>query len=500
MSNISTLLQQILTAVYGREVRQSIHDAIQQCYSDMHEQVSNAVNEWLDNNPDATTTVTDGSITESKLDASLKQKIESGGINVVYPLQRSSYYDKLTTQMQNKADSAIVVSTEKHLAHAIRGCAGNRILCLLFGENNVENDKSTDTSDTSGKWHMKCKLYLSEALAGGVFGWTNNYASTDTFDIFPAGATVYDMNGKSLGTIVSSSDGVATRSYGKAEDAEGFFHIHALCVLNNGNKVAVHRTLMATYTTDGSGGSISYTLPSNITTLTLTVNGIKGENNLSRVNSNFSGPAFSGCGYQYNSTNNKYYLATVINNYGVVILSTSDFIDHAYEGFYAYEKAYIECSLYFDTKYLDQTHKSGMYLACRSVYGHEFIRLAKLDYSNNYAVMDEVDLPATTSMPCFSSSYNNNTTDNCYLAVSDYNRNRASIYQIMQKNIRQLKPIAVIENKCCNYITIITTGRTPLNRATGDFIVCGTNGDAENLKGVSWFYENLSYGHSKFTG
>ena len=141
-----------------------------------------------------------------------------------------------------------------------------------------------------------------------------------------------------------------------------------------------------------------------------------------------------------------------------------------------------------------------MYLACRSVYGHEFIRIAKLDYSNNYAVMDEVDLPATTSMPCFSSSYNNNTTDNCYLAVSDYNRNRASIYQIMQKNIRQLKPIAVIENKCCNYITLITTGRTPLNRATGDFIVCGTNGDAEKLKGVSWFYENLSYGHSKFTG
>lgn len=35
MSRISVLLSQILSAVYGRDVRQSIHDSIAQCYSDV---------------------------------------------------------------------------------------------------------------------------------------------------------------------------------------------------------------------------------------------------------------------------------------------------------------------------------------------------------------------------------------------------------------------------------------------------------------------------------
>lgn len=35
MSRIYNLLQQILSAVYGKDVRQSIHDAIEQCYLDV---------------------------------------------------------------------------------------------------------------------------------------------------------------------------------------------------------------------------------------------------------------------------------------------------------------------------------------------------------------------------------------------------------------------------------------------------------------------------------
>ncbi len=35
MSKILTLLNQILSAVYGKDVRQSIHDSIEQCYSDV---------------------------------------------------------------------------------------------------------------------------------------------------------------------------------------------------------------------------------------------------------------------------------------------------------------------------------------------------------------------------------------------------------------------------------------------------------------------------------
>lgn len=35
MSRIQILLQQIQTAVYGKDVRQSIHDSIEQCYTDV---------------------------------------------------------------------------------------------------------------------------------------------------------------------------------------------------------------------------------------------------------------------------------------------------------------------------------------------------------------------------------------------------------------------------------------------------------------------------------
>ncbi len=37
MSKISTLLNQILNAVNGKDMRQSIHDSIKQCYSDVCE-------------------------------------------------------------------------------------------------------------------------------------------------------------------------------------------------------------------------------------------------------------------------------------------------------------------------------------------------------------------------------------------------------------------------------------------------------------------------------
>lgn len=36
MSSISTYLSNILNAVYGRDVRQSIHDSIEQCYTDVN--------------------------------------------------------------------------------------------------------------------------------------------------------------------------------------------------------------------------------------------------------------------------------------------------------------------------------------------------------------------------------------------------------------------------------------------------------------------------------
>lgn len=108
MSAISTYLQKILNAIWARDVRQAIHDAISQCYDDSSattnivnsmatataadigkslrakavsggkvtkwefgesnpQAIEQAVTDWLDEHPEATTTVQDGAITESKI-------------------------------------------------------------------------------------------------------------------------------------------------------------------------------------------------------------------------------------------------------------------------------------------------------------------------------------------------------------------------------------------------------------------------------------------------
>ena len=137
MALIDEYLEQIEHAIYGKDVRQAIHDGIQQCYYDASgdhyerlelikanlpldesgqpiygtvgqslrtngdgttewasvglptdEQTAEAVSAWLDDHPEATTTVQDnslttakyrnGSITEEKLSESLKGKISAG--------------------------------------------------------------------------------------------------------------------------------------------------------------------------------------------------------------------------------------------------------------------------------------------------------------------------------------------------------------------------------------------------------------------------------------
>ena len=88
MSNIQNYLTQILSAVYGKDVRQSIHDAIKQCYDDVSNQSLNTEafkTALADAIADGTLTalnVGDGTITESKLAnaAVTKDKIANSAI------------------------------------------------------------------------------------------------------------------------------------------------------------------------------------------------------------------------------------------------------------------------------------------------------------------------------------------------------------------------------------------------------------------------------------
>lgn len=72
-SNIASLLNQILTAIYGKDVRQSIHDAIQQCYEDVGDPTLNeeafkkAVQSKIDDGSIAAITIGDNSIKENNI-------------------------------------------------------------------------------------------------------------------------------------------------------------------------------------------------------------------------------------------------------------------------------------------------------------------------------------------------------------------------------------------------------------------------------------------------
>ena len=102
MSSISTLLQQILTAVYGREVRQSIHDAIEQCYSDVGDPILNeaafnkAVQAKIDDGSIAALTLGEGSI-ETKFIKDKAVTLEKIADDVIAKINSSDIFEKSET-------------------------------------------------------------------------------------------------------------------------------------------------------------------------------------------------------------------------------------------------------------------------------------------------------------------------------------------------------------------------------------------------------------------
>lgn len=73
-SLIAQYLNKILEAVYGKDVRQSIHNAIEQCYKDVNSPILNitamkaAIQEKIDDGTIPNMTLADGSVTEEKMD------------------------------------------------------------------------------------------------------------------------------------------------------------------------------------------------------------------------------------------------------------------------------------------------------------------------------------------------------------------------------------------------------------------------------------------------
>lgn len=120
-SNIATLLNQILTAIYGKDVRKSIHDAIQQCYSDVGDPALNeaafkkAVQEKIDDGSIGALTLGEGSIetkfiknkavTSEKIADDVTVKIDKNAMNI----------DSLKDEIDMANNKIVVASSEQEI-------------------------------------------------------------------------------------------------------------------------------------------------------------------------------------------------------------------------------------------------------------------------------------------------------------------------------------------------------------------------------------------------
>lgn len=113
MSAISTYLQQIITAIWAKDVRQAIHDAISQCYDDVNapalqtEAMQAAVQAKIDAGEMAALTIADGSLTGAKLaDGTIPTaKIADGAITAGKLASGAVSTDTTLTQSGKPADA-----------------------------------------------------------------------------------------------------------------------------------------------------------------------------------------------------------------------------------------------------------------------------------------------------------------------------------------------------------------------------------------------------------
>ena len=140
-SKIDQYLNKILSSRFGKDVRQSIHDGIKQCYSDVTNPDLNvdafetAVQNKIDSGELAAMTIADGSITKAKLSQDIADEIDQNSTDVSD--LKSALPDKLDTNQgaENKGKSMVV------------GEDGG-VIPVEFDINGKEMDISIDGSNT----------------------------------------------------------------------------------------------------------------------------------------------------------------------------------------------------------------------------------------------------------------------------------------------------------------------------------------------------------------
>ena len=355
------------------------------------------INDWLDANPDATTTVQDGAITMAKLADDVKAKLDS-----VKP--QWAEFPRLTNPARD-IYNAFSMANKKTL-----GTDGTlRHNMMIHGAliTWTESTGSVDYADSSGSASVKlCGWY--DRFGISYRNENSNIIYTDVLDVFPSGADILGVDGTVIDTVVASSDSaiidLGSNNYIIMAGCQGASSHHM--IYREVNYVA----------------SASGTITLGDTINVLTIGGVEWD--MTTLREDYFNK-YSQLNTKVIKNGNYYYMAMVQSGVGIAIMKSSDgkewSLHHHIPDIDCHLEACIGCVEWVSN------NQPTVYVVVRHKYGDGYITLYGFKNINTMDLLTKTFIPASTGRALLDSVNNKDI----YLAYSVNGRKNAVLAQIL---------------------------------------------------------------------
>lgn len=380
-------------------------------------------------------------------------------------------------RIQNAANNATLLSTEGNLAHNAMAEMCGGIVFVTWTENTAGT--TIDHANGSGNCSVFGRMLRYKfGISQNTPVWSD---MTDAVDLFPIGSTVYGADGSERGTIIDVSDSTIY------SPDKGVMYVSAMAYCSDINGA---RPVTRTITFDPSLKTSNITNDTlvfgTITAWTLTIDGVSGDYDFSRINSSYkkrpqinSKPIPNNL---YNRTGG-FLIPVVIDNVGVAVLESTDAVAWNLLCILPDADAHLEASMFLAAEKM-------WFIAIRCKKNNiPSIHIIKVN-TDTYTVLDGwyTKLRGTDSRPSFLNNFTSTRFANYpILFLSDYNRKGGRIVIIEDSDPQHVRTIATLRDNLSNYTQVLN----PYNSASWDttmkqiVLLIGTNGDISEKRGIS---------------
>lgn len=419
------------------------------------EYIASVIKEWLDEHPEATTTVQDGAITEAKLADDVKAKLDSVKPQwAEFPRETNPSRDIYN---RTAMDNAFELGTSGTLRHNALVEGG----LITWTESTTSSDTA---SGSSGGVDVKIKHvydYFGIAYKQADPWGANHLRYTDDVTVFPSGESIYGADGSIIDTVVATSDSTII-NIGSSN-----YIILAYC-RGNSDYHMVYRTASISSHTIALGETINV----------LTINGVEWD--MTTLRSDYTNK-LSQLNTKVINVSNVYYMAVVQSKVGIAIMKSSDGIDWSLHAHIADEDAYLEACL--GCVSWTSNNMPTYYLVVRHQYGDGYLTLYGSNSSTFEKIISKVFIPAATGRAIIDSKNNKEA----YLIYSVNGRKNAVLAKILP-NSDGTTGISLLEtpDNCISNYPCIYISRS--SNSTHSAFIVGTNGINKNNCSVSVSY------------